>query len=443
MTDTGNVTITVNQPPVADDDTAIVDPGVASNIDVLDGDDDPDGDNANLTITEIIDPADPMNPIAVAPGDTITLADGTVVTLLADGTLDVTPADGLTATSFDYTIEDEDGLTDIGNVAITVNQPPVADDEIITLNPGVAGNIDVLDGDDDPDGDNANLMVTEIIDPADPMNPIVIVPGDTITLADGTEITMLPDGTLDVSLADGSTTAAFGYTVEDEDGLTDIGNVEIIVNPDIDNDGLTDDEEALIGTDPSNPDTDGDGILDGQEVLDGTDPLDDCDSEGGTPLDASDCDGDGLTTAEEEAEGTDIDNPDTDGDGILDGQEVLDSTDPLDPCDSRGGTPPADAGCDIAIRNDLVDPSVNDGTFIIENIEAFPNNRVQIYNRWGIIVFEAQGYDNSGTAFRGISNGRVTLQENEELPTGVYYYIINYTVDGQGRSRAGYLYINR
>ena len=96
---------------------------------MLDGDDDPDGDNANLTITEIIDPADPMNPIAIVPGDTITLADGTLVTLLSDGTFDVTPADGLTATSFDYTVEDEDGLTDTGSVDITVNQPPVADDD--------------------------------------------------------------------------------------------------------------------------------------------------------------------------------------------------------------------------------------------------------------------------------------------------------------------------
>ena len=36
---------------------------------------------------------------------------------------------------------------------------------------------------------------------------------------------------------------------------------------DTDEDGLTDDEEMALGTDPNNPDTDGDGLTDGEEVL--------------------------------------------------------------------------------------------------------------------------------------------------------------------------------
>lgn len=42
---------------------------------------------------------------------------------------------------------------------------------------------------------------------------------------------------------------------------------------DTDGDGLTDDVEAGLGTDPGNPDTDGDGISDGDEVTLGTNPL--------------------------------------------------------------------------------------------------------------------------------------------------------------------------
>lgn len=43
---------------------------------------------------------------------------------------------------------------------------------------------------------------------------------------------------------------------------------------DSDSDGLTDEVEAGLGTDPQNPDTDGDGLTDGEEVLGfGTDPL--------------------------------------------------------------------------------------------------------------------------------------------------------------------------
>lgn len=46
-------------------------------------------------------------------------------------------------------------------------------------------------------------------------------------------------------------------------------------NPsDIDDDGLPDIAEHIIGTDPTNPDTDGDGVSDGAEVRNGTDPLD-------------------------------------------------------------------------------------------------------------------------------------------------------------------------
>ena len=43
---------------------------------------------------------------------------------------------------------------------------------------------------------------------------------------------------------------------------------------DSDGDGLLDDEERSLGTNPLSADTDGDGVRDGQEVTDGSDPLD-------------------------------------------------------------------------------------------------------------------------------------------------------------------------
>lgn len=45
------------------------------------------------------------------------------------------------------------------------------------------------------------------------------------------------------------------------------------VFPDTDNDGLTDPQEHLYGTDRLNPDSDGDGVNDGAEVAAGTNPL--------------------------------------------------------------------------------------------------------------------------------------------------------------------------
>jgi len=51
-------------------------------------------------------------------------------------------------------------------------------------------------------------------------------------------------------------------------------NVSFINLVDSDNDGLTDTEENILGTNPNNPDTDGDSFNDGDEVSSGTDPLD-------------------------------------------------------------------------------------------------------------------------------------------------------------------------
>ncbi len=129
----------------------------------------------------------------------------------------------------------------------------------------------------------------------------------------------------------------------DGDGISDGDEVENGTDPldpndpgegtDSDEDGLTDDEEEELGTDPNNPDTDGDGISDGDEVENGTDPLDPND-----PGEGTDSDEDGLTDDEEEELGTDPNNPDTDGDGISDGDEVENGTDPLNPNDPGEGT---------------------------------------------------------------------------------------------------------
>ncbi|WP_077403016.1 Ig-like domain-containing protein [Cellulophaga omnivescoria] len=229
-------------------------------------------------------------------------------------------------------------------------------------------------------------------------------------------------------------------TVSDAAGNTN--TAIIFITDDFDNDGLTNEDEAALGTDPNDADTDDDGVTDGQEVADNTNPLDDCDSLNGTPLGTSDCDADGLTNAEENAIGTDPEDPDTDKDGILDGQEVTDNTDPLDACDSVGGTPPLGVACDIKIQNENITPGTTDGTFVIVNIEAFPDNTVEIFNRWGVKVYSAKSYDNTSRAFTGVSNGRAVVKSSSTLPAGVYYYIINYVKKGEPKTKNGYLYLN-
>lgn len=97
---------------------------------------------------------------------------------------------------------------------------------------------------------------------------------------------------------------------------------------DTDGDGLSDDHERLLGTDPSVSDTDGDGLNDGAEV-NGTDNSGNDHGLGPTNPLKKDTDGDGLNDGEEITRyGTNPNEPDTDGDGLNDGQEIRLGTNP-------------------------------------------------------------------------------------------------------------------
>jgi hypothetical protein len=102
--------------------------------------------------------------------------------------------------------------------------------------------------------------------------------------------------------------------------------------PDSDGDGLSDEDEAHLGTDPRLRDTSGDGIGDLVATLLGLDPFERHEPpvcEGLPP--GRDVDGDGLTDCEEMLLGTDPSLVDTDGDGMPDGLEVVLGTDWLNP----------------------------------------------------------------------------------------------------------------
>ncbi len=82
--------------------------------------------------------------------------------------------------------------------------------------------------------------------------------------------------------------------------------------------------------------------------------------------------------------------------------------------------------------------------FIIDGIEECPQNTVEIYNRWGVKVFETTSYNTNGNVFNGYSDGRVTVSKNEKLPVGTYFYHINFLDENGGirTKKAGYLYIS-
>ncbi|WP_434044989.1 MULTISPECIES: DUF3344 domain-containing protein [Sorangium] len=132
----------------------------------------------------------------------------------------------------------------------------------------------------------------------------------------------VPDGQEDFNL-DGAIDA----------GETDPNNGDDDVPPtDTDGDGLSDDLEDLIGTDPNDADSDDDGVIDGQE-----------------PNFSDDHDGDGLINALD---------PDSDGDGLFDGTELgL-------PCDNAATDAAAEsciADADPTTTTHPLDPDTDDG----------------------------------------------------------------------------------
>ena len=98
----------------------------------------------------------------------------------------------------------------------------------------------------------------------------------------------------------------------------------------------------------------------------------------------------------------------------------------------------------IVVYNAISLSSDKNDHFHIAGIESYPNNVVRIYNRWGVKVWEAEHYDNIRNVFKGISNGRVTVEAPNKLPQGTYYYVIEYTDErNQQQSKTGWLYIKK
>ena len=204
---------------------------------------------------------------------------------------------------------DGDGLSDAWEATLGTN-PLVADSDGDNVNDGAdafpldRNEITDTDGDRignnaDPDDDNDGL--TDIEEAALGTNPLLAdTDGDNVN--DGADAFPLDRN-----------------EITDTDGDR-IGNN---ADPDDDNDGLTDIEEVALGTNSLLADTDGDNVNDGADAF----PLDRneiTDTDGdriGNNADPDD-DNDGLTDIEEAALGTNPLLADTDGDGVNDIRDI-------------------------------------------------------------------------------------------------------------------------
>ena len=109
------------------------------------------------------------------------------------------------------------------------------------------------------------------------------------------------------------------------------GTISLFINPmsDLDDDGLSLQDEESLGLNPNAADTDGDGMPDGWELQNDLNATDSSDANG-------DKDGDGMPNAWEYQHGFNASDPsdvtgDADGDGLKNGVEYFLGTDPQDP----------------------------------------------------------------------------------------------------------------
>ncbi len=360
----------------------------------------------------------------------------------SDDTVTYTPNTGYVGVdTFTYTICDDAGNCSTATVTIVITDAIDLDAD----NDGILDSIEDLDADNDGDPstnptDTDGDLVPDYLDIDSDNDGIpdnveaqttdgYIPPSGEDLNDNGLDDAYEANGNLGIFPVDTDGDLFADYLDEDSDNDNIPDNIEA---HDADHDGIP--EVTFIGSDKDN-----DGLDDAYEGttqidLDVNDEIDDpfnnlpnTDGDNESDYRDIDDDGDGLNTVDEDTNGDgDYTNDDENGDG---------SPDYLD----------LPAFEDIEVFN-VITPN-GDGVhdeLTITGLENYPVNSLRIYNRWGVLVYSTNAYNTQGNVFNGTSEGRVTVQADNKLPVGTYFYILDYEdATGNSQSLQGYLYLNR
>ena len=94
----------------------------------------------------------------------------------------------------------------------------------------------------------------------------------------------------------------------------------------------------------------------------------------------------------------------------------------------------SDEACFIAVHNGFTPngDGINDG-FVIDHLDMFPDNKVSIFSRWGNIIWEEKGYNNTTVVWKGQG------KSGQMLPAGTYFYV----VEADGKTMKGWVELLR
>ena len=84
--------------------------------------------------------------------------------------------------------------------------------------------------------------------------------------------------------------------------------------------------------------------------------------------------------------------------------------------------------CEIEIYNAIsINDNFQNNYMVIENVELYPDNILNIYNRNGELVYSQDNYGQEETKlFYGIANKGSTVNRRSYLPSGSYMYVFTY-----------------
>jgi len=286
--------------------------------------------------------------------------------------------------------------------------------------------------DDEPDQDNDGLP--DIVDPdIDLFGPnIWNIDSDCDGIFDGCDVDADGDGFNDdggIDLNNDGISDAFydvGGVDSDGDGIKDDCDADIN-GPDVNGDGLSDvlwnpadsDEDLLPDhVDPidNNPDADGDEIPDGADYHIYGNLYNGCDADGDGIHDVADSD----------------DNP---NDGVTDFGNLDDNLNGIDNAWDLDIDPRDLINYIVSPNGDGENDELN-----ISGLQFVDRHELQIFNRWGELIFETVDYENNwaGQVSEGISVG------SDLLPDGTYFYVLNIVKnDGTEKVAKGYIELRR
>ena len=196
-TSTLDITVdAVNEPPVAQPDTATVPEGTAATGNVLGNDSDPDGNPLTVTQYQIDTDGDGV-PETFTAGEPAVIAGVGTLTLGADGGYTFTPEPGFTGEvpQAQYTVSDgaETTTSTLDITVDAVNEPPVAEPDTATVPEGTAATGNVLGNDSDPDGNPLTVTQYQIDTDGDGV-PETFTAGDPAVIAGVGTLTLGADG---------------------------------------------------------------------------------------------------------------------------------------------------------------------------------------------------------------------------------------------------------